>query len=193
MTAERVRDGTEEIFTIRLSAARVNTENGNELPRPSHKCYLRAARRRRQGRSPQGRAQREPWRGRAQLDADHVMAEATSTETEISVESAVHSVRDLRRVRNEQRTCKRRTDRSPFRWRLCDTGTGREQPSGPASGRQWVQNRGVAHAPTPSVTPAKCVSCAAKNAALVVLPQLASRRLREPPSSQRYVSERPRK
>ena len=52
-TAERVRDGTDEIFTIRLPAPRVNTENGNELPRPSHKCYLRAARRRRQG--PQAR------------------------------------------------------------------------------------------------------------------------------------------
>lgn len=35
------------------------------------------------------------------------MADATSTETEISVESTVHSVRDLRRVRNEQRTRKR--------------------------------------------------------------------------------------
>ena len=46
--------------------------------------------------------------------------------------------------------------------------SGREQPSGPASGRQWVQNRGVAHAPAPSVTLAKCVSCAAQNAALVV-------------------------
>ena len=29
---------------------------------------------------------------------------------------------------------------------------------------------GVAHAPAPSVTPAKCVSCAAQNAAPVVLP-----------------------
>ena len=47
---------------------------------------------------------------------------------------------------------------------------GREQPSGPASGRTGPQNRGVAHAPAPSVTPAKCVSCAAQNAALVVLP-----------------------
>jgi hypothetical protein len=51
---------------------------------------------------------------------------------------------------------------------VCDSGTGREQPSGPASGRQWVQNRGVAHAPAASVTPAKCVSCAAQNVALVV-------------------------
>jgi len=49
-----VRDDTDEILTICLSAARVNTENGNELPRPSHKCYLRAARRRRQG--PEARA-----------------------------------------------------------------------------------------------------------------------------------------
>jgi hypothetical protein len=49
-----VRDGTDEILTIRLSAARVNTENGSELSRPSHKCYLRAARKRRQG--PQARA-----------------------------------------------------------------------------------------------------------------------------------------
>ena len=34
---------TDEILTIRLSAAQVNTENGNGLSRPSHKCYLRAA------------------------------------------------------------------------------------------------------------------------------------------------------
>ena len=55
-TAERVRDGdgTDEIFNIRLPAARVNMEKCNELPRPSHKCYLQAARRRRQG--PQARA-----------------------------------------------------------------------------------------------------------------------------------------
>ena len=44
---------------------------------------------------------------------------------------------------------------------------GREQPPGPASGRQRPQKRGVR--PPPSVTPAKCVSCAAQNAALVVL------------------------
>ena len=37
-------------------------------------------------------------------------------------------------------------------------------------GTDKPQNRGVAHAPAPSVTPAKCVSCAAQNAALVVLP-----------------------
>jgi hypothetical protein len=49
-----VRDGTDEIFTIRLLAALVNTEKCDELPRPSHKCYLRAARRSRQG--PQARA-----------------------------------------------------------------------------------------------------------------------------------------
>ena len=47
---------------------------------------------------------------------------------------------------------------------------GREQPPGPSSGQDKPQNRGVAHAPTPSVTPAKCLSCAAQNAALVVLP-----------------------
>jgi hypothetical protein len=41
--------GTDEIFTIRLSAARVNMEQAHELPRPSHQCYLRVARRRRQG------------------------------------------------------------------------------------------------------------------------------------------------
>jgi hypothetical protein len=52
-TAERVRVGTDEIFTIRLSAAWVNMENANELPRPSRKCYLRVARRRCQG--PQAR------------------------------------------------------------------------------------------------------------------------------------------
>ena len=48
--------------------------------------------------------------------------------------------------------------------------SGREQPSGPASGRQSAPNRGVAHAPAPSVTSPKCVPCAAQNAALVVLP-----------------------
>ena len=58
-TAERVRNGTDEIFTIRLHAVWVNMENAaygkcGELPRPSHKCYLRAARRRRQG--PEARA-----------------------------------------------------------------------------------------------------------------------------------------
>jgi hypothetical protein len=40
----------------------------DELRRPSRKCDLRAARRRRQGRSPQGRAQREPSR---KLDSAH--------------------------------------------------------------------------------------------------------------------------
>ena len=57
-----------------------------------------------------------------------------------------------------------------FRWQFAPPAPGREQPSGPASGRQRVQNRGVAHAPALSATPAKCVSCAAQNAALVVLP-----------------------
>ncbi len=79
-------------------------------------------------------------------------------------------MRDLRRVRDSKRCRKRREDHSPFRRRCATPAPGREQPSGPASGRQWAQNRGVAHAPAPSVTPAKCVSCAAQNAALVVLP-----------------------
>jgi hypothetical protein len=61
-------------------------------------------------------------------------------------------------------------DPPAFRRWFATQAPGREQPSGPASGRQWVRNRGVAHAPAPSVTPAKCVSCAAQNAALVVLP-----------------------
>jgi hypothetical protein len=41
----------------------------------------------------------------------------------------------------------------------------------PGSGRDSspVQTGGVAHAPTPSVTPAGCVRCAAQNAALVGL------------------------
>ncbi len=59
-------------------------------------------------------------------------------------------MRDLRRVRNEQRTRKRRADHSPFRWRFATPAQGREQPSGPASGRQSAPNRGVAHAPTDS-------------------------------------------
>ena len=54
---------------------------------------------------------------------------------------------------------------------------GREQPSGPASGRQSAPNRGVAHAPAPSVTPAKCVSCAGtERRAWCSTSQLASRR-----------------
>ena len=81
----------------------------------------------------------------------------------------MHSVRDLRRVRNEQRTRKRGADHSPFRWRFATPAQGREQPSGPASGRQSAPNRGVAHAPALSATSAKCVSCAAQNAPLVVL------------------------
>jgi hypothetical protein len=40
---------------------------------------------------------------------------------------------------------------------VCDTGKGREQPSGSASGQHSAQNRGVAHAPAPSVTPLKRV------------------------------------
>lgn len=79
-------------------------------------------------------------------------------------------MRDLRRVRKEQRTRKRRADHSPFRWRFPTPAQGREQPSGPASGRQSAPNRGVTHAPAPSVTSAKCVSCAAQNAALAALP-----------------------
>ena len=96
-------------------------------------------------------------------------------------------MRDLRCVRNEQRIRKRRADHSPFRRRFATAAPGREQPSGPASGRQSARNRGVAHAPVPPVTPAKCVSCAAQNAALVCsASQHASRRLwrdlREMPS-----------
>ena len=96
------------------------------------------------------------------------MAAATEYRTEISAESGVQSMRDLRCVRYEEHTRKRRVDRSPFRLRFATAAPGREQPSGPASGRQRPQNRGVAHAPAASVTPAKCVSCAAQNAALVV-------------------------
>jgi hypothetical protein len=71
----------------------------------------------------------------------------------------------------QQTTCsQRRADLLSVRQRLATPTPGREQPSGPASGRQSAQNRGVAHAPTPSVTPAKCVSRAAQNAALVVRP-----------------------
>jgi hypothetical protein len=77
-------------------------------------------------------------------------------------------------------------DPPAFRRWFATQAPGREQPSGPASGRQWVRNRGVAHAPAPSVTPAKCVSCAAQNAALVVLPlnlQVVNHRsLSRPPS-----------
>ena len=39
-TAERVRDGTDEIFTIRLPMRWVNAENEVELRRPSHKWDL---------------------------------------------------------------------------------------------------------------------------------------------------------
>lgn len=47
---------------------------------------------------------------------------------------------------------------------------GREQPSREPSGSHRAETGGVAHAPAPSVTLAKWVSCAAQNAALVVLP-----------------------
>jgi len=47
---------------------------------------------------------------------------------------------------------------------------GVSNPPGPASGRQSAQDRGGAHAPAPSETPAQRVSCAAQNAALVDLP-----------------------
>ena len=76
----------------------------------------------------------------------------------ISVERAARSVRELQRVRNRQRARNRRADHSPFRQRFTTPTLGCGQPSGPASGRQRAQNRGVAHAPAPSVTPAKCVS-----------------------------------
>jgi len=49
-----------------------------------------------------------------------------------------------------------------------DIDTGREQPPGSTPGQDRPQYRGVAHAPAPSVTPAKCLSCAAQNAALGV-------------------------
>ncbi len=64
--------------------------------------------------------------------------------------------------------CKRRADRSNIRRVIATPTPGREQPSGTTSGRLSRQTRGVAHAPAPSVTPAKCVSCAAQNAALRV-------------------------
>jgi hypothetical protein len=71
----------------------------------------------------------------------------------------------------QQTTCSQRcADLLGFRQRFATPTPGREQPSGPASGRHGPLNRGVAHAPALSVTPAKCVSCAAQNAALVVLP-----------------------
>ena len=47
-------DGIDEIFTIRLPGASGQRGNEVELRRPSHKCYLRTARRRRQGRQPAG-------------------------------------------------------------------------------------------------------------------------------------------
>jgi hypothetical protein len=40
-------NGIDENFTIRLLAPPVNAENEVELRRPTHKCYFRAARRRR--------------------------------------------------------------------------------------------------------------------------------------------------
>ena len=42
---------------------------------------------------------------------------------------------------------------------------GREQPSGPSSGQDWRKSGGLL-TPALSVTPAKCVSCAAQSAAL---------------------------
>ena len=56
-----------------------------------------------------------------------------------------------------------------FHWRFATQAPGVINPPGrPRDGSG--QNRGVAHAPAASVTPAKWVSCAAQNAALVVPP-----------------------
>ena len=56
---------------------------------------------------------------------------------------------------------------------VCDTGQGREQPSGADLGTAVGAEPGGGSRPAPSVTSAKCVSCAAQNAALV-LPLLNS-------------------
>ena len=109
-TAERVRDGTDEIFTIRLPAPQCN---------PCAIC--------------------------GEYAANNTLANGAQI---------TH-----------------RFDGGLRHWHR-----GREQPFGPASGRQSAQNRGVAHAPAPSVTPAKCVSCGTERRACCSASQLASRR-----------------
>src|SRR5688572_26885183 len=86
------------------------------------------------------------------------------------VESAVQFTRDLQRVRTTQRTCKRCADLTGNARVIPTVTLGREQPPEQGSGSHPRADRGVAHAPAPSGTTAKCVSCAAQNAALLVLP-----------------------
>jgi hypothetical protein len=73
-----------------------------------------------------------------------VMADAVEYGRRIGVESAARSARDLQRVRNRQGTRNRRTFHPRFRRRFATPAQGREQPSGPASGRQSAPHRGVA-------------------------------------------------
>ena len=179
-TAERARDGTDEIFTIRLPAPRVNTKNGNELHLPSHKCYLRAARRGRQGRSPQGRAARalttSSTARRRSCDGGH--NRIRKQKSALRVQSVRCVICDEYATNSALANVAQITRR--FNGGLRHRHRGVSNPPGRASGRRAPQNRGVAHAPAPSVTSAKRISCAAQIAAFVVLPsQLASRWCRE--------------
>jgi hypothetical protein len=101
-TAERVRDAPTRSppYVCRLLGS--IRKIGNELPRPSHKCYLRAAHRRRQG--PQARAAGRS--GAESLDdAEHsstltiVMGEQREYGRTIRVESAARPTRDPQRER----------------------------------------------------------------------------------------------
>jgi hypothetical protein len=92
-----VRNGTDEIFTIRLHAARVNMENAASFlgHHVSATFELRAG---------VVKARRPAYAGRsgaeslddaeAQLDADHVMADALSLPSQNVVETAARSTRD---------------------------------------------------------------------------------------------------
>jgi hypothetical protein len=125
-------------------------KTATRLPRPSHKCYLRAAHRRRQG--PQACAASRS--GAKSLDE----AEHSSTLTMwwpnqreyrcgMCAESGLRSTRDLQRGRTWQRTCKRRADHADNARVIAIVTPGREQPPEQGSGSPPCADRGVAHAP----------------------------------------------
>ena len=92
--------GIDETFTIRLLAHPVNAEMRSSFVghHISATFELRAGVVKAEARGVE-RSESLDER-RAQLDADDLMADATSTETEVSFESAVRSMSDLRQVRN---------------------------------------------------------------------------------------------
>jgi hypothetical protein len=144
-----VRDGTDEIFTIRLPMRRVNAEVRSSFV--SHHISatfeLRGSGVKAAAGSSAARALTPP----EQLDPDRsdglFLAEMIvekyvekysafrkGSATRSSVTTRVHSAR--------------RSQREPAG--IPARPSGREQPSGPASGQDRPRNRGVAHAPDPA-------------------------------------------